>query len=262
MSTTMTDHYNFISWAYDPAVNSERAHLIQHLLHFIGEGTVTPQSNHRWLPEFFTFENHVKSVLFELMNLPTAKQLPKRAWQQSGDTVKLFTMAFKKEHAWLNRGQAVAAFSLGNTKMADMVVQELNAFWHPDLNEGGGLQAAFEATYSNLARACTRLSLIFTIKELLNIRRDVQGMATVCDVLHSAKDSLQRDLLLFGGLLGGEFATKAVKTVAPQVCYSDGGSINFSLMHFLARDKCGPGCWRTDYEDKFRAEIKQAFEAL
>lgn len=257
----MADSKDFISWTYDPAINRERADLILSVLSFIGDGVSNRHGSGPGVVEFASYENNIKAALYERMTTPMTRPLPKRAWVDAGDTVDLFTAAFNRQHSWYGRSQGVAAFNLAG-RLTDPVMERLAASQSPEVDESAGLAGAFEMVCSNLARYTTRVSLIFTVSHLLNLKVEPQGVGAVLDRLHSRKSELQRDLMVFGGLLGGEHLSRAIKTVAPQTCYSDSGTTNFTIMHHLQRDSYYPGHWRTADEEKFRADIKAAFEAL
>jgi hypothetical protein len=253
----------FFSWTYDPTINRERADLLLHVLHFIRDGVCGTHGAPTTPPFFYQLENQVKAAIFELTLTPLTKPLPKRAYVDAGSTVDLFVAAFKREHSWALRNGPVGAFHLETDTLTNEVASRIGAFWHPDTDEGGGLPVAFDATYSNLARVNSRLALLYSLPRLLGVRLQLEGFDATREVLLDHLATMQRNLLLFGSLLGGERAVRAVKTVAPSTCYSTPDAhISFALMHHLQRDGVSPGHWKTAHEDRLRDDIRRAYEAL
>ena len=253
----------FFSWTYDPTINRERSDLILRVLNFIRDGVVDPHGQPRTPPFFYHLENQVKAAIFELTQTPLAKPLPKRAYVDAGSTVDLFTAAFTRSRAFFLRDAPVGAFHLGTDALTDEVSSRLGTFWPPEVKEDGGLPAAFEVTYSNLARVNSRLALMFVLAGLLGARVSLEGYDATREVLLSRLATMQRNLLLFGALLGGEANRRALQAVAPSTCYTaPDANIGFALMHHLQRDGVSPGHWRTADEDALKDDIRRAYEAL
>lgn len=259
----MSNNKAFFSWTYDPVINRERADLLLRAVDFIRDGVTDLHGKPRVPAFFYQLEHQAKAAIFELTQTPFAKPLPKRAYQPAGDTVDLFVGAFTREREWVLHGAPVGAFYLGTDALTDTVVARIGAFWHPETNDAAGLPGAFEATYSNLARVNSRLALLYSLPKLLGVRLHLDGFDATREVLLSRLTTMQRNLLLFGALLGGEAATRAVKVVAPTTCYSaPDANIDFALMHHLQRDGVSPGHWRTADEDALKDDIRRAYEAL
>lgn len=257
----MTDDKDFINWTYDPMINRDRADIVLDMVRFIREGLRDLSGPTKLSPEFHSFENSIKAALFERLQSPMAKAIPKRMLQPAGDTVDLVAACFQKEHEWLMKGGAIGAFTCAS--ITDSLQQRLNSFWHPEVDEEKpSLATAFEVTFSNVARAGTRLTLMHTIPSLLKLRETPDGWAKIREDLWIRKMGFQRDLLLFGALGGEHLLKAAVKQVAPQVCYQGDSFVRYSLIHFLQRDGYTPGRWMVDTEESLEADIKRAYEAL
>jgi len=258
----MNDDKPFICWTYDPQVNRHRADIIERLLAFIREGMREHRST-ALIDEFSIYETSIKSSLYERLRSPMAKPVAKRMLNDAGDTVELLAAAFLQEHKWVTHDSPIAAFRLTNDPETDALRQRLGAVAHPTVNEEGGLSAAFEVTFSNFARCCTRMTLIRTISTLLCLNKPAHGVDRISEELWARKIGFQRDLLLFGGLLGGFYLATAVGAVATQVCYTkpDAGC-SFSVIHFLQRDGVIPSRWMSASEEKLVKDIKDRYEAL
>lgn len=258
----MNNDKPFICWTYDPQVNRHRADIIERLLAFIREGMREHQST-ALVDAFRIYETSIKSSLYERLRLPMAKPAAKRMLNDAGDTVELLAAAFLQEHRWVTHDAPIAAFHLTNDPETDALTARLGAKAHPVVDEEGGLSAAFEVTFSNFARCCTRMTLIHTISTLLCLKKQAHGVDRISEELWSRKMGFQRDLLLFGGLLGGSFLATAVGAVATQVCYTKpGAGCSFSVIHFLQLDGVMPGRWMSAPEEKLVKDIKDRYEAL
>lgn len=260
----MQNSPQFISWAYDPTINQERSDILLHVVNFIRDGVCDPYSHSPTLPSFFQqLDNSVKAAIFELTQTPFAKPLPKRSYAPAGSTIDLFVAAFERSSSFVVNGAPVGAFHLNTDALTDEIARRIGAIWHPEINEDGGLPAAFEATYSNLARANSRLALLYSLPRLLGARFNLEGFDAAREVLLYRQITMQRNLLLFGSLLGDEARRRALQAVAPSTCYTAANAeIKFAVMHHLQRDGVSSGSFRTADEALLQADIKRAYEAL
>lgn len=256
----MSSDKPFFSWTYDPTINRGRSDLLLRVLDFIRDGVVDPHGAPRTPPFFYHLENQVKSAIFELTQTPLARPLPKRAYVDAGSTADLFVAAFTHSHTLFLRGAPVGAFYLGTDALTAEVSDRLGTFWPPEVKEDGGLPAAFEVTYSNLARVNSRLALLYSLDRLLGARVSLEGFDATREVLLNRLATMQRNLLLFGALLSDEAHRQALQTVAPSTCYAaPDANIGFALMHHLHRDGVSPGHWRTADETRLRDDISAAY---
>ncbi len=258
----MRDDKDFISWPYDPMINRDRADIIIDMLRFIREGLRDMGGPAKPHEGFYIVENFIKAALFEKMASPMAKPIPKRMLQPAGDTLELVAQCILREQNWVVKGTPLAAFKCG--VITDELQQRINSFWHPEIDETAPtLATAFEVAYSNAARAGTRLVLMHVIPELLKISHVPPEWGKIREELWIRKATFQRDLLIFGGLAGGELMKTALRLIAPQTCYSEeGASVKYGLIHFLQRDGYSPGRWMSATEESLEADIKRAYEAL
>lgn len=258
----MHDDKPFISWTYDPIVNRDRAHIIIDMLRFIREGLRDLGGPPKPHEGFQTLELAVKGAIFDSMQSPMANPIPKRMLQPAGDTLELLASAFLNEHKWLAKGAPIAAFRCG--KITDELQQRINSFWPPQIDEEcTSVATAFEMAFSNAARANTRLVLMRLIPRLLQLHDAPIGWGNVCDELWIRLATFQRDMLVFGGLAGGEMLKTAVRQVASQTCYSSCDSATkYSLIHFLQKDGYSPGRWMAVTEEGLANDIKAKYEAL
>lgn len=252
------DPLRFISWTYDPIINRDRADIILDMVRFIREGLRSQSS----LPRPFTvFENAIKAALFERLQSPMTKPIPKRALVDAGDTVELVAKAFEQDHSWVSKSAPAAAFACG--KITEQLQKRLGAIWHPEFDEKStNLEVAASVAFSNACRASTRLVLMHAIVTLLELRNEVPAWGEVREELWGRKVGFHRDLLVFSALLGGDALTEAVKLVAPQTCYSEGGGLRFSVIHFLQRDGFTPGGWLKVTEEGLENDIKERYDAM
>ena len=256
----MTYRKPFISWAYDPQVNRERADIILDMLRFIQEG-LRDEATRRTVLGFTAFENAVKVEIFEKMRTPLARPIPKRMLVEAGDTLDHVATAISGERNLIGRSAPLGAFKCA--RISGDLQQRLNSFWHPMVDEEHAtVETAFEVTYSNVARATTRLVLIHAVPRLIELRSTPPEWSALRHELWIRKASFERDLLVFGGLAGGELLKTAVKHVALQTCVSDKDDIQFGVINFLQRDGISPGSWSADAEEGLRQSITKAFEAL
>lgn len=257
----MRDDKLFINWTYDPTVNRDRADIILDMLHFIREGLRDQYGPARHHESFYVMENAVKAALFERLQSPMAKSIPKRMLAPHGDTLELVATAFLDEQRWLMKGAPIAGFHCG--KITDELQQRLNAFWHPEIDEEHtSLKTAFEVAYSNAARAGTRLVLMHLIPRLLQLPDAPTGWGKIREELWIRNATFQRDLLVFGALEGGDLLKIAVRLVAQQTCYSPEGETKLSMIHFLTCDGYSPGRWMSVTEEGLAKDIKAKYEAL
>lgn len=257
----MNNRQDFISWAYDPVVNQQRIQVIMDMVSFISEGLRDIGGGPPRLPDgFYAFENEVKAALFERQQVLTGRPIPKRMLQPHGDTLQLVAECFLENHRWVTRDAPIAGFRAGH--ITEDLQQRLNAFWHPEVEEEEPTVAtAFEVTYSNLARVNTRLTLTTVIRELAKLRHD-DTASKVRYELYIRRSELQRDLMVFGALHGGELLKTALRQVAPQMCYAPDDDLQYALMTYVSRDSVSPGIWSSDAEKNLRLDIKARYEAL
>lgn len=261
----MTETPTFISWTFDPEVNGDRADALLGMILFIRDGLRDLGGPPKDYAGFSDFENFVKAAIFERCNSPFARPVPKRLRNKPGDTVAIIVDTFKTTQKWAAFDAPAAGFKCG--RFTDEVAEALNAVWHPegvDEMDRGSLQLAFDVAYSNFARASTRITLMHVIPELLRLPSAVVPACwhTIRQELWTRKLGCQRDLLLFGGLLGGAAFRTAIQTVAKQTCYDKDNDINFGLVHYLQRDNVSPGHWMSSFEDGLREDIEAAYERV
>lgn len=252
----------FLCWTIDPVVNAQRAQCLLDMLCFIRDGLRDLGGPPHIRPDFVEAENFVKAAIFEKTSSPMAKPVPKRMMNDAGDTLDIITAVFKDQHNWASNNAPVGGFRCG--AVTDTLAERLDAIWHPEINEmeSGSLQVAFDVARSNFARAATRITLMHVIPELIGTKLEPAVWSRIREDLWLRKLGLQRDLLLFGALLGGAHLQEAVKLVAVQTCVPTKEGIEFSVVHFLTRDGVSPGRWASDFEDGLRQDINGAFERL
>lgn len=256
----------FLCWTLDPLVNQARTLCVLDMLHFVREGLRDLGGPGKPNTEFHICENFVKATIFELISSPMANPIPARMRNDPGDTVDIVARVFKENHLWATRDAPIGAFRCGS--VTDALMQHLGAIRHPEIDQygAGSLKTAFDVTFSNFARVCTRITLMHTIADLL--QQDNRALTfpetweKMREELWARKQGLQRDLLLFGALLGGEHLQQAVHHVGRQTCISDSGQLNFALTHFMTRDGLSPGRWACDFEDGLREDIDTAYKRL
>jgi hypothetical protein len=257
----MRDDKRFISWTYDPLINRDRAEIILDMLRFVREGLRDQAGPPKPHAGFYILENAVKAALFERLQSPMAKPVPKRALVDAGDTVEMVAQAFDRDRAWVTKTAPTAAFPCG--KITDALQQRLDAFWHPEIDEEKtGLEAAVKVAFSNACRAGTRLVLMHVIPTLLELPDTPPAWSEIREELWVRKVGFQRDLLVFSALLGGDALKDAIKHVAPQTCYSAGAGVRYSMIHFLQRDGYSPGRWMSVTEEGLERDIKERYELL
>lgn len=256
----------FLCWTINPAVNHTRALCVLDMMHFVREGLRDLTGPGKPNTEFRICENFVKATIFELVTSPMTAPVPKRMRNDPGNTVDIIADTFTATHQWATRGAPIGAFRCGS--VTDALMERLGAINHPDVDQysAGSLELAFNATFSNFARACTRITLMHAIPELLhqNGRAPTfpEAWDKARDELWVRRQGLQRDLLLFGALLGGEHLQRAVHHVGRQTCISDEGHLNFALAHFMTRDGISPGSWSCEFEGGLREDIEAAHKRL
>jgi len=257
----MAEQQDFISWTYDPAINTERTTVILDLVRFIREGA----RDQGGLPKFHSavagYEISIKAALFERNQNRMLKPLPKRSWQPASDTVELLATTILREASWGGRLPPLAQIHLSDEKLSEKLHQRLGTIATPDIGDSGSLLSAFELTYVNACRADTRLVVLDAVTVLLKLREAPEGAGALREDLWKKKIAFHRNLLIFGGLLGPEYTKVALRLVAPQTVHS-GEGINFSLIEHLERDGYSPGRYLASRVDQLKDEIKTAYEAL
>lgn len=258
----MRDDPDFISWTFDPLVNRDRTDIILDMVRFIREGLRDQGGPPKPHQSFAVFENLVKAALFERLQSPMARPIPKRMLNDPGNTTDLVAAVFTREHSWASHRTPVAAFPAASIS-SDLELR-LNAFPHPPLDEEtAGLKAAFDVAYSNAARASTRITLMHVIPALLKMSGVDDEFYKLREDLWMRKVGFHRDLLTFGGLLGGVHLQTAVALVAKQSCLNEEGArLRFGLIHYLQRDGYSPGRWMSITEENLEKDIIAAFERL
>lgn len=244
---------DFISWAYDPAITGARTTVVLDLVRFIHQGLKGAEA------EGLALETQVRAVLFDRTNSPLARPLTRRDYQPAGDTLDLLVKAIESSRQWVAGGAPLGAFHAGI--YTDDLQRRLGTTWPPQDTEAPTVTDAYHVACSNLARATSRVVVLFALPDLLNLR-SMEHAERLRTHLWQARTHFQRDVLLLGALAGGDRLKEAVQAVAPQVCYSEKGQTNYALMHLLEVDGRSPGHWLTATEDSLRASINQAYEAL
>lgn len=255
----------FLCWTIDPVVARQRAVILLEMFSFIRTGLNFDRS--RSVDEDLALlEGYIKAKILDRTLSPADKPVPKRMQNDAGDTVDTIAALFKKEHRFISNDAPIAQFSAGS--VTKPLADRLGSFAHPsvDEHEPGSMAIAFEVAYSNFARACTRMTLMHVIFELLS--NDNQGLAVPAawgrlrDLLWQQKVLCERDMLLFGALLGGSHLQTAVKLAAHQCMISKKEGIDFGLAHFMTCDNRIPGHFMSIFEDGLRADIESAFTAM
>jgi hypothetical protein len=257
----MHDAKPFIHWSYDPAINSQRCEIIEHLLRFIERGLLERGYPFKRHERFDEFENFVKAVMYEQCRHQMLKALTKKHYQDAGSTLDLLVKEFNKVRRWATFDGPVGAFHIG--PLTDELQKRLDTIWPPNINEEEPtIEMAFEAAYSNFARANSRLVLMQVLLSLLQAKDPPQVWSVLREELWNRKAHFLADVMMFGGLAGGTLNATAVKLAANQRCYTDDSNNRFMLMHYLQVDAQSPGQWMSAAEEHLRSAIKAAYEAL
>jgi hypothetical protein len=254
----MKNQTRFICWTLEPSVNQYRVDILLDMMTFIREGLQPRTQNN-----FVDAENFVKAVIFDRTSSLMMKSVPKRMYNDHGDTLEIVATTFTKAHSWTSQSVPVAAFRCG--KITDALQKRLNSFWHPDVDDThGSLATAFDVTYSNFIRTCTRLTLLQVTTQLLQLSSPQLPAVweVIREELWASKLKYQRDLLLFGALMGGKQLKTAMATVAAQTCFSENDNTQFSLVQFMTRDGVFPGQWCSSFTDGLRDDIKAAYSKM
>ena len=255
----------FLSGMYNIDVLRNRQNIISQLTEFVVENlrdNVNPRDQHSSCKPFV---ESVNSTMFELSQ-PWA-QLTKR--QQSlidnGDTTGIVLDAFEKVMKW-NHISDVIAPPFQDKHLYAAFVERFNAHVEKWDKTDPSIQGAYNMAKLNMIRAHTRATCMSVIVTLLK-RSDYSNPAianfnVIREHLYTSGCEFSRQMLLFGGLLGGDFAKEALKVACNRMAYDPKMSIDYSVIHYLSRDGVSPGSWPTAHDVQFRDEIKKAYEQL
>lgn len=239
--------YDFLSSWYDLDINVQRVNQIDALLSFIRGGIPT------WITDsgFDEFKDAVHLFIHSKI-WPAASSA--KYLTDSGDTDALLIENIKSTNIWHG------PFKLAAMPVSDAVNAALNTLPPPKNCSTGSVAAAFDMTLNNLARTQTRIILVHLMTSLLGARVSFVGSDKLLHALYTQANQFQRNLLLFGAMLGGDEQKQAVEQVASQTVYSKGRPVGFTLINHLSVDGHIPGYYSCELVDSFEQEINRLME--
>lgn len=241
--------YDFLSSWYEQDINVQRVNQIDALLFFIRSGIPA------WITGsgFDEFKDAVHLFIHSKI-WPTVSSV--KYLTACGDTDALLIENIRSTNIWHG------PFKLAAMPVSDAVNTALDTL--PPLKNCsvGSLSAAFDMTFNNLARTQTRIILVHLMASLLGARVSFAGSDKLLHALYTQANQFQRNLLLFGAMLGEEKQKQAIEQVASQTVYSKARPAGFSLINHLSIDGHIPGYYSSELVDELEKEINNAVERV
>lgn len=263
-----SDFTPFLNYTYPMPVLQERARIIQTLTQYavsdwqdIYKGVRDPRA--------YEFQQSVDGLVANYFTMH--QEIPKRlmkAVRQPRDTVELVVNAFDKASHFDE-----APFAIPHFNDAEIISAFEYAFDAKLIGMGGEakptVQGAYDMAYNNFLQANGRMLAVRSLYQLLRYNEwdnnDLRfsQVESLMSHLWERQAYHMRNMLLFGGLLGGKTNARTLKLVARQTCHKeDPDGIQFGIMHLLTSDGRHPGIYPTLTEASFRADVKALYDSL
>lgn len=257
--------YQFLSEFLPAAVKETRFKVIDDMVRYLQQ-CVGPQYGHNdGLQEFSQFQTSVSAALFRFA--ARSVKLPKNFMADAAEKTAPMVVEAIQNGMRFASVERICVTHFTNKEIAKAVQTDTNAVqlsWNePDIPS---VESAFQMAQDNFIRLETGIVYLNAIYKMARpspySNFYLAGGDAVRSFLYSRREQFMKNILLFGGLLGGERAAEAVKMVARKMIYNPNSDINFSVIGYLQPFGCVPGCYLSKYEEDFMKDIADKYESL
>jgi hypothetical protein len=262
-----TEFTPFFQNTFPLEVLKERAGILDSLVGYVTTGWVDPYTR-RAAADANTFWESVRASVFTHFAL--YEEIPKRLrarMRAPGDTpdrlVAIFTEAKRFYGVKLLATPPFASDDLAQYFSKQLGTETISAYAEAKPT----VEGAFKMARDNFIQAGTRTVSLYAICSLVKRAKyydvSLSGQGALREHLYQQRVMFMRDMLVFGGLLGGESQREAVRMAAQQMCHKeDAGDIQYSIMQFLQPGGSIPGSYPAKSAEDFAADIKARYDSL
>lgn len=269
----MSDFKPFLANIFPLPLLQERAKIINSLARYVTHNWRDPYRG-KPDPRAETFRQAVQGLMARhFIEYHDMTPAVRKKMRDPGDTTELVMEAYD-EAIRFDESEFIAVPHFSDEKLVKAFTERFGKLplgaqvVNCGEEEKPSVQGAFSMATKNFAQASTRLLTFSVIHKLLQFSEYTNGpelaeSAALRDSLYADLSASMKDMLLFGGLLGGQAHAQAVKLVARMTCHKEQESfIQFSVMHFITADRRHPGIHATKTVDALRADIRAKYDAL
>lgn len=261
----MSDFKPFLNYVYPLSVLQARAKILLSMVRYVTEAAADPyeRKNH---PFAGTFRDAVSAaVAYPFIDNVVA---PKRFQVDAGSTAQLIAKSYTDVQKWR---KFEAPFAVPLFTADDETIDTLQALF-PDSKEISMADSAkptvlgaYELASRNISQIEMQMLTLHVVCDLARHSEYTQGQQLagsdeLLRTLFERHSGFLRDYLMFGGLLGGSYATEAIKKVARYTCYD--GDTNYAIVQFLTGGGRHPGIYKTQLDTDFKADIERHYNKL
>lgn len=257
--------YQFLSEVLPADAKETRFTVIDDMVRYIQQCVGPQYGREGGLQEFSQFQTSVSAALFRFA--ARSVKLPKNFMADAAEKTALMVVEAIQEGMRFASAERICVTHFANKEIAKAVQADTNAIqlsWEEP--EVPSVESAFQMAQDNFIRLETGIVYLYAIYKMARpspySNFDLAGGDAVRSFMYSRRAQFMKNILLFGGLLGGVQAAVAVKMVAREMVYNPNSDIDFSVIEYLQPFGRVPGSYLSKYNEDFMKDIINKYETL
>lgn len=259
----MTDT-RFVLWTHTGETNAARCRILEDLMRFVFDGCVDPYKGAQHA-KAKVFENDIKARLFDALQPSILKY--KADGKTDGSTSAMLIAAFSTAERFTGLKLKVTPLIRDKAIETEFVKQFgcKPRVWRESEPTVEGAYSMARANYEVMtSRIITLNALLELVRESNHRNVEIpEGWHELRTTLFERRSEFLRNMLMFGGMLGGSAAAAAVHEAATTSCYKeDPDAIQYAVAHFMIPDGILPSRYDHDWAEALKTDIANCMKAL